>query len=266
MPKGNDWQRVLICSDIHGVFCDFKAFSLLLQVASSFPFDACIVNGDFADFPTISDHSKKIELLRPELLEEEQYGLDAELTLVENHIIKPLRKALGKKSKLTLRIGNHEFRLLHPNRSNAGAVAEILAVQNRRKEQRLEGLLHLSKYDAKLSYNAQDRLFGSFTLIHGDKTSQNAAKANLLKYGSGTSGHSHRGNCFTQVLMGKIHGWWESCCLRTVDSIEYLPFGVRPDWVQGFLTLWINKSGHFFCTPHFIIDGKCVVDGQLFRV
>lgn len=164
-----------------------------------------------------------------------------------------------------LRIGNREFQFTRPNRAKAAAIGEILQVQNRRKAQKLEDLLRLDKYNAYLSYNAQDRLYGSFTVIHGDKLSQAAAKANLLKYGSGTSGHTHRANAFVQVLMGGIQGWWESGCLRKLTDVEYLPFGVIPDWIHALLTLYINRhTGLFFCKPHFIIDYKCEFEGQLF--
>ena len=42
-------------------------------------------------------------------------------------------------------------------------------------------------------YNGVDELYRTFTLIHGVKTGQGAAKANLQKYGSGTSGHTQIG-------------------------------------------------------------------------
>jgi len=81
-----------------------------------------------------------------------------------------------------------------------------------------------------MSYNAVDVLFWTFTVIHGVKASQGVAKQNLIRYGSGTSGHSHRMNSFCQVMHGKLQGWFESGCLRTVKDVEYLPMGDRPDW------------------------------------
>lgn len=121
------------------------------------------------------------------------------------------------------------------------------------------------KIRATLSYNAVDVLYGTFTLIHGVKTNAGAAKANLLRYGCGSSGHSHRGNVAGQRMKGIPAEWYESCCLRTIDNVEYLPHGDSPDWVQGFLSLTIKKAtGKFFCKKHLIINGECEFNGQLF--
>jgi hypothetical protein len=48
----------------------------------------------------------------------------------------------------------------------------------------------------------------------------------------GHSGYTHRGNCYTQRLYGKLHGWWESACLRTIKNVAYLPHGDEPEWCQ----------------------------------
>jgi len=66
-------------------------------------------------------------------------------------------------------------------------------------------------------------------------------------------------------MRGVQAGWWESCCLRTIENIEYLPHGDSPDWVQGFLTLTIKRTtGKFFCKQHLIINGECEFNGQIF--
>jgi len=257
------WQRILIGSDIHGPYMDRQAYKCFLAVASLGFWDQVILNGDICDFSQLSGHVRKVGSFQKQF--QEDVSLAEELHIVRTDILAPLRKALGK-TPILMRLGNHDTRWLSIAENNPTALAELIKSMRRCKSLYLEDALLLDKYGVKLSYNAVDVLYGTFTLIHGVKCSPGVAKANLLRYGSGTSGHSHRMNAWTQVMHGKLQGWFESGTLRTVKNIEYLPMGDRPDWAQGFLTLTINKdTGHFFCTPHFIIDGVCEVDGTLYR-
>jgi len=259
--KHSPWLDGLIFSDAHGVYLDRKAYRCFLGAAEEFPWDFCIDNGDTCDFSQISNHVRKVGAFQREFAEE--YSLSEELHVIRTEILAPLRKALGK-TPITMRLGNHDTRWLSIAENNPTALAELLKNMRKHKSLYLEDALQLDKYGIKLSYNAVDVLYGSFTVIHGVKCSPGVAKANLMRYGSGTSGHTHRLNCWTQVMHGKIQGWWESGCLRTVKNVEYLPMGDRPDWAQGFLTLKINKdTGEFFCQPHFIINGRAEVRGQL---
>lgn len=263
--KGADWRRILIFSDVHSVFVDTKAWKVFLQVAASHEWDQCISNGDLLDCVTISEHAQKLALHSPEVIDDFPFAYELDFTRTQ--LLEPLRKALGSKTQLLLRLGNHEARFLRPNRANAKALAEILDTCARRGQTTLEGLLKLHKptINATLSYKAIDTLYGTFSLIHGVKTGPGAAKANLMRYGSGCSGHDHRANSHTQVIQGKLQGWWTSGCLRKTKNIEYLPMGDLADWANAFLTLTINqKTGHFFCKTHFIIDGKCEYNGTVY--
>lgn len=255
------WHRVLIGSDLHGPYLDRQAYRCFLAAASEFPFDQCILNGDVADFSQLSSHAKKVGAYQREFRDD--ISLEEEIYTIKGEILKPLRKAL-KKVPVLMRLGNHDTRWLSVAENNPTALVELLKSMRKAESLYLEDVLDLARYGVRLSYNWVDTLFGTFTLIHGVKCSPGVAKANLLRYGSGTSGHSHRMNCWTQVMHNKLQGWWESGTLRTVEKVEYLPMGDKPDWAQGFLTLTINKeTGTFFCTPHFIINGKCEVNGQL---
>jgi len=52
--------------------------------------------------------------------------------------------------------------------------------------------------------------------------------------------------------------------LRSAKNIEYLPFGARADWSQGFLELHIHRqTGEFHCIPHFI-NGRALFNGEVF--
>lgn len=261
--KTDQWERILIFSDTHSVFLDRKAWKVFLQVCEAYQPDRVIGNGDTIDCVGISEHASKLALHSPETLDD--FPFDYELDFTFNEILRPLRKAVGRSCKIDLRLGNHEWRFIRPNRANAKALAEILDVCAKRGATKLEDLLKLDKIDATLSYNGVDVLYDSFVLVHGKSTSPTAAKFNLDKYGCGTSGHSHRANSFTKYARGNLQGWWESGTLRTTKNVEYLVHGDQPDWVNAFLSLTINRNtGRFFCHTHYIIGGQCEFNGQLF--
>ncbi len=264
--KGNgDWERLLIASDCHSVFLDRKAWKVFLQVVESHRPDRVILNGDTLDCVGISEHAHKLNMLNPGVVEEYPFAYELDFTVEE--ILRPLRKAMGPKAKLDLRLGNHCMRFLRPNRANAKALADILDTCAKRKETTLEGLMKLSspKINASMSYRGVDVLYNTYTIIHGVKTSPNAAKQNLQRYGSGTSGHSHRANSFTQVMHGKLQEWSESGCMRTIKDVEYLIHGDQPDWCNAFIELTINRhTGTFFATTHKIIGGKTDFHGTIY--
>lgn len=250
---------------MHSVFVCRKSWKILLQVIETWRPDRVISNGDLLDCVGISEHATKMNHLNPGIVDEYPFGYELDMTRVE--LLEPLRKAMGKDAKLMLRLGNHCIRFLKPNRANAKALGDILDTCVKRKETTLEGLLKLSspKINAHLSYNGVDTLYNSFTLVHGVKTSPTAAKQNLMKYGSGTSGHTHRSNSWTQTIGGKLQGWYESGCMRTIKDIEYLPHGEQPEWANSFLSLVINRNtGTYFCKTHHIISGKCEFNGEVF--
>src|SRR5205823_1870151 len=155
------------------------------------------------------------------------------LFLIQADILRPLRKAVGKSTKIVYRLGNHDRRMMSMAENNPTALAEMLKTILRHRSPYLEDLLQLDRYGVRLSHKPVDTLYDRWNFVHGVKTTANAAKFNLQRYGNGTSGHSHRMSTFTQQMQGRLGGWWESGCLRTIDSVEYLPFGDRPDWAQG---------------------------------
>jgi len=256
--------RVLIGSDMHGPYLDPKAWGCFLAAANSFPWDLVVLNGDVCDFSQISRHEKQIGGNTRDV--KEPVTLDDEIWLVRNKILKPLRQHTGPRTKIWMRLGNHETRWLVQNENDPKVLAEMLKAIRTHGSTKLEEVLGLAELDIRLSYNSVDRLFDLFTLVHGVKCTANAAKANLLKYGDGTSGHTHRMGCHTEVMYGKIRGWWESGCLRTTKEVEYLPKGEVPNWANGFVSLLFDlEQRHYLANSHFIIDGMCEVRVQILR-
>lgn len=249
----------MVISDLHSTFLDEKAFKVWLQVYKDNHFDRIVLNGDTLDFPTVSEHAQKLEHYAPHIID--NYSLDEELDFTIEKIIQPIHRAHPEVPML-LRLGNHCERFLRPNKANARAVADILDTSRRRGTTRLEDMLRLDKYNATLSYNGVDR-YHKFTFIHGVSTAPGAPTVNLKKYGSGTSGHSHRMGSTVETFYKGRRSWNESGCLRTITDVEYLPRGDVPNWCQGFLTLYFDKRNPdwFACDPHIIQKYQCEFHG-----
>jgi hypothetical protein len=118
-----EWKRILIFSDVHSVFVDNKAWKIFLQVVEDYKADEVWSNGDLLDCVGISEHVHKLALHSPEVIDDFPFGYEIDFTRTQ--LLEPLRKAMGPKAKLVLRLGNHEWRFLRPNRANAKALAEI---------------------------------------------------------------------------------------------------------------------------------------------
>jgi predicted phosphodiesterase len=258
------YQKILIASDLHGPFLDRRCYKLFLNVVDDFCPDMIILNGDVADFSQISSHDRKIRMRGREF--QEEVGLDEELFMIQTEIFRPLRLA-APTCKIIMRKGNHDVRWELIAETNREALAQMMKTMRKNRSLYLEDVLGLPRFKIEMDHRPIMRLTESFTLIHGVKTNKMVAKANLLRFGSGTSGHTHRMGTWTEIMHGQLQSWNESGCLRTIDDIEYLPFGDKPDWANGFLDLRINFStGKFFCTPHFIIKNECEFHGKIYRV
>jgi predicted phosphodiesterase len=95
----NKLKKILIVSDAHHPFVDKKAWQLLLNVGKDQKPDAILIQGDFADFYSVSSHSKDANRLNS--FEDEVAAVNKALDELD---------ALGAKEKHFV-AGNHEDRL-----------------------------------------------------------------------------------------------------------------------------------------------------------
>lgn len=262
LRKTDGWQRHIILSDLHGPYLDKRAWNVVLGVLKETPITACWLNGDVADFSQISRHERKIFIDRNFI---DDLSLEEELFLIQEDIFRPLRKAVGKNTKIVYRQGNHDIRVAQLAESNPTVLATMLKTILRHRSFYLDDLLQMKKYGIEFSQNPIDILFDCYTLVHGARTGPNAARWNLNRYGSGTSGHTHKISEAMGIVRGKLSSWHESGCLRTIDKVEYMAFGDKPEWCHGFLELCINPNlQKWFCHSYKIIDYRTDFRGQIF--
>jgi predicted phosphodiesterase len=245
-------EPILILPDVHRPFHDQRAWDLVMQVGKKFPPHHLVSIGDFADFYTVSSHSKDPD--RTTRLSEEiadaRRGLD-ELD------------GLKAKNKIFV-AGNHEDRLTRYLRDKAPELFELVSIPA------IFGLKERSwEY---VAYKHHTKI-GKLYLTHdvGSAGRHAATKALDTYQHSVVTGHVHRlqyiveGNAVGEFKLSAMFGW-----LGDAKQIDYMHMvNVSKNWALGFGFGYIHpESGIAYLTPVPIITAKgkysCVVNGTYF--
>lgn len=254
-------MRILVVSDLHACHLDQKAWEVVLGVASSRPWTHLVFNGDTCDFAQLGKFDKRISAYQREFADD--ITLDEEILFVKTAILKRARKAVGPKTKILFRLGNHSTRWLSTMESNPRVLAELYKAARKHGSFHLEDVLSLDSMGIRISYNERD-VIGGFTFTHGHKTNKTCIRDYLHAYGSGTSGHRHTMDVFRKYHRGRLETWIESGCLCKLRKIPYLPFGNEPEWINGFVSVAV-ENGFPHPEGHVINDNyECRFDGELF--
>lgn len=252
--------KLLVLSDLHGVFLDDKAWKIVLEVVKNNQFDEIVLNGDILDFPLISKHDKKLF----DIPAMQNYSEVLEIEYTKEAILKPLREA-AKDSHIIFRLGNHEERLTQGKYTVAAErLAKLFKYYN---SSELDEMLDLKSMNIEYDPTEVRSYFDKFDVVHGLSLAKTAPRNNINMYmGSGTSGHSHRLNSTYVRNKKSPYMWIESGCLRTIDNVEYLNTAMIADWMQGFVTVTFDTdSDNFFAKTHPIVNGSCEFNGIIYK-
>lgn len=256
----NASYKLLVLSDLHGVFLDHRAWQCVLSMLKDNTFDEIVLNGDVLDFPLLSKHDKK--LFDAGVMKNYSEVLEIEFT--KEFILRPLRE-VAPNTKIVFRLGNHEERLTEGKYTVAAErLAKLFKHYNTSE---LNEMLELDSLDIEYDPSEVRNYFDQFEVVHGLSLAKTAPRNNIHLYmGSGTSGHSHRLNC--TYIRNKKHPyvWVESGTLRTVENVEYLPTAMVADWMQGFVTIVFDRdSDYFYAKTHPIVYGTVEFNGVIYK-
>lgn len=246
-----DVELVFVCSDVHVPYHDQFAWCAFLRRIQDIRPDRLIINGDFADFLSVSLHDDGTPA--------PDFAVEVEAVKAE---LSRLRKIMGNRPIHYLE-GNHE------NRHSRYVAKKASPLMGRETWQ---AALELSKFKITSSPYGQVYKIGHLGFTHGVYAGDAYAKQHLLRYGlSIVVGHCHRAQIHTIPVAGPdgsqhVRGGFGVPCLCPVDSASYIkgPTG----WTQGHGEFWIEReTGRF--TPDIVIyteqrfwrDGKCY-DGR----
>lgn len=242
--------RILFVPDTHAPYEDATAWAVMLAAAKVIQPEIIVILGDFADFYSVSSHSKN-----PTRASDLKY----EVERVKERLAE--LDALGARRKIYV-AGNHEDRLSRylcdqaPALFGSVTIPEVLGLAERGWE------YHPYKEHVKL---------GKLKIVHDVGTAGRNANRQAMDVFQGSTiiGHTHRleysviGAADGPPSVGAMFGW-----LGRFEDIDYMNQAkARRDWVHGFgYGVLENPSGIVHVTPVPIVNGSCCVLGQVIRV
>lgn len=242
-------KKILFIPDTHVPYHDERAFSLMLKAAKAFKPDVVVIQGDFADFYSVSSHSK--DPSRAQSLEEELKEVVRALDRVGS---------LGAKRKVFVE-GNHEDRLRRYLQDTSPELASLVSTQR---------LLGLKKRKWEFVPYKSDIKIGKLNLTHdAGSAGRYAVHKALDTYQHCISiGHLHRmcyvveGNAAGEYHVAASFGW-----LGDAKQADYMHrVKAARDWTLGFGVGYLEeKSGTVYLVPVPIVNYTCVVEGRLYK-
>lgn len=240
-------KKILIIPDTHVPYHDKRALDLMLKVGKDFKPDTVAILGDFADFYSVSSHSKDPNRKR---------NLEFEIEAVN--------KELDKIGKLGADVnifiaGNHEDRLERFLMDKAPELFNMVQVKQ---------LFRLRERGWRYVPYKDNARIGKLYLTHDTGTAgatANVRALNDFQYNVAI-GHTHRmgyniiGNARGEPHVGAMLGW-----LGDVKQVDYMHrIKAARDWCLGFGVGYMEPSGVVHLQPVPIVNYKCVVGGKLF--
>lgn len=244
-PKRQNW-RVLLVPDTHVPFEDKAAWRLLIKFAKEFEPDQIVVMGDFADFYSVSSHSKDPE--RVSQLKTELDAVSLRLSELED---------IGAKA-LTYIEGNHEERLQRYLKDKAPALFSLLSYPQ---------IMQLEERGWQWVPYREHIKLGKIYLTHDVGSGGPGAhnKAGQAFEHSVAIGHCHRlaatywGNAVGESHVSASLGW-----LGSVEACDYMhSIRAKRDWSHGWGTLLIDGAGDTHLQLHPVINGKVRLGEEL---
>jgi hypothetical protein len=240
-------QPILFVPDCHRPFHDKRAYSLMIKVARDLKPGIVAVIGDYADFFSISSHSKSPT--RGERFVEEL--ADAKKGIRE-------LETLGAK-RLIFCEGNHEDRFRRYINDKAAELSGITSVPE---------LLGLQRWEF-VPYR-QSTTIGKLNITHdvGHVGRYSAFKSVDTVQGNVVTGHSHRlsylveGNAKGEAHVSAQFGW-----LGDAKAADYMNrIKALRDWALGFGVGYLQpNTGAVYLIPVPVVNNTVVFNGKLYK-
>lgn len=241
-------KRILFVPDTHRPYHDERAWQTMLRACRKFAPHIVVVLGDFADCFSISAHDK--DPGRQDTFEDEIADTNKGLDELEAAAPIAERYFVG---------GNHEYRLDRFLMTNAPPLFSML---------KIEKLLRLKDRGWHYTPYQRSLKIGKLYITHDEGNAGPHAheRARSTFEGNAVIGHTHRmaisyrGNAKGTAHVGAMFGW-----LGSLDKVDYLHRVRAQQWQHGFGVGYLLDSGVVHLQPVPIINGACVVGGQLVK-
>ena len=242
-------ERIVFVPDTHRPYHDKRAWELFMAAMAGFDPDTIVVMGDFADFYTVSSHSKDPR---------RAFRLEEELASVEEGLED--LSCLNATRKLFI-AGNHCDRLTRYLQDKAPELFGVVDIPS---------LLKLKERGWEYTPYKHHTNIGKLFLTHDvGPSGRNAVFKALETFEhSVVTGHTHRmayiveGNAVMNAKVSAMFGH-----LLDVSKVDYLhQVRARKDWALGFgIGYHDPATGFVYLVPVPIVEYSCVVEGKLYR-
>lgn len=251
-PEGktqfSDWSafelkasRALILSDIHIPYHNKKALMLAIDYGRNRNPDTVILNGDTADFFSISRWETDP---RQRSFKDELQTLRQFLEIVRGYF---------PKARIIFKLGNHEERWQSYMRIKA---PEMLGVE----DFELKELLRFKDHGVELVEDKRPIKLGELNIIHGHEyrfaisNPVNPARGLFLRCKAfAICGHFHQSSYHTEKTVEQsVIATWSTGCLADLHP-EYLPLN---NWSHGFAFAEVQSDGRFHMENKVIRAGR----------
>ena len=231
-------DKVFILSDIHIPYHDEKALAIAIEYMRDNTPDHIVLNGDIADFYSVSSYEKQMK---------GRLTFEEEVEAVVSFFTK--LRDLFPDAKMSFLEGNHETRLRKYLQRNAPELEM--------------GILSLPKLfkleEMQIDYYPPNRplQLGKLLITHGElcrKAAGSTARGHRDKYNSSIAiGHIHRGSVAYQRTRTGQDIMIENGCLCKMD----VDYGNFFDWLHGFTEILFDGDD-LTAHTHAIINYKLI--------
>jgi hypothetical protein len=248
--KKKKLEKILIFTDAHHPYVDRDVWNLTLKVGKEFKPDHTVIIGDFADFYSVSSHSKmpSRSLKLKEEIETTKEALDQVIEL-------------GAKNNVFI-AGNHEDRLLRYLQDSAPELFDFISIPK---------ILELEEKGFEYVAYKDSYKLGKMNFTHDTGTAGKYAHYKALDTFNHNIiiGHTHRiGLAVEGSATGERHLCAQLGWMGDFDSIDYMHrVKAKKDWSHGFGIAFLDPlTQNVYVVPVPIINNTCMVNGELFTL
>lgn len=235
-------KRAAVISDVHIPYHSELAFGVAVDWCKRAKVDTLLINGDFADFYTISRFQK----------DPRKRDFKTEIHLIKQGL-EWLRHEFPK-ARIVWKLGNHEERWQHYLWNHAPEICDLEQVQ-------LDQVCKIEDYSIELVDDQRPILMGELPVLHGHELPRglsspvNQARGAFMRTcHTVLVGHGHRTSTHAEPdMFGHETVCWSTGCLCELHP-EYARIN---KWNWGFAFAEISSDGQFDITNLRITrDGK----------
>ncbi len=225
LPNNN---RVIIFSDLHIPYHSVSAIEFAVKEAKKFKPTTIILNGDVADFYSISKY----------LTDPSKRNLLEEIKTVRQFLT--YLRSQFPKCRIIFKAGNHENRLSKYIFTKADQLAGLDVCS-------LSSVFGLEKLGIEFVEDTKIILCGNMMIVHGHEVGNICSKypaESLFKFTqtNAVAGHTHRvSDYFYRTVTGEEFRTYVTACLCDLTP-DYRPHN---NWRNGFGYLEVDRKGEF---------------------